>query len=133
MSSIANIQNIIDEHKTSLPEGSYLELCKEMKLMFEERKKTTNNFYKLTYVCSNVKVDSSFDYEVVMRKKEKIVQMNDDEYENIKCQNSVAYYIDTPYNDFLFIGKSEDGRYLTGQDNTITITNGHIILAIEKL
>jgi len=144
MSSIANIQNIIDEHKTSLPEGSYLELCEEMLKLFEESK-TINNFYKLTYVCSNVKQNAFFNYEVVIQKKEKIVQMTVCKYETLKhrIDRNFRNYrdqnckVDIPDNDFVILGTEEqsfsDERILTGQDHTITITNDHIILAIEKL
>jgi len=83
MSSITNIQNIIDEHKTSLPEGSYLELCKEMKLLFEERNEY--NYYNVKYVYTRTYVYDNIIFPEIVKTNEIIkVHGNDHSDGNLR-------------------------------------------------
>jgi hypothetical protein len=55
MDQITNLQHIIDERKDTIPDGTYLEICNEMKVLFEEEKKErNNNIYEITYIRTKV-------------------------------------------------------------------------------
>ena len=85
MTTIRKLQSIMDENKAVIPEGVYLQLCDQMKDLFQESKDEDaleyEGIYEIEYevvTCVPDKSENTFRLEI--EQKERLIELNEEEY-----------------------------------------------------
>jgi len=86
MNTIQKIQGIMDEHKQSLPENVYLQLCNEMKELHTEVKDLeicdVEGIYEIEYeVVSCVPDRTNNVFNLKVEHRERKIELNEEEYQ----------------------------------------------------
>ena len=95
--SITELQSIIDEHKQSLPEDAYLQLCNQMKSMYEEQK-DREGIYEIDYqVISILPERMTNEFRLKVAHKKRLLELNEEEYNLMWCASTGNTFINNQH------------------------------------